>query len=387
MPGKYILYLSTNHIWGGSEVLWSQSAGQLAKKGYITRAGVYYDYELVKQFISNNQDYIDLRQRIRYPSLFQRVARRMGLIGTTAADTLHERFRNHKPDLVIISQGNNMDSLSFMKDCVQFNIPFITITHLVTEGFWPALEDKTIDELRMLYRQSKRNYFVSTNTLRLHEKIMGEKLENGAIVYNPFIKNIPQEFSFPPVKDGIYKVALIGRYETFHKGYDLLIDVLKAEKWKSRPIRFSLFGKGPHAKLLSRLLQQHNITSFTLHDHIEDIAGIWKSHHILIMPSRIEGQSLTLIEAMRFNRAAIVTNVGGTAELIEEGVNGFLAAYPTVECIDAAMERAWEQREQWEQLGLNAGKSIVQKHPKDALTDFNNEVEEIVRHEASPGSA
>ena len=374
MPKKYILFLSTNYIWGGSEVLWIESARQLDKEGYVVRAGLQYDYELVKRFIKQPRQYIDLRNRLQPLSLTQRVAAKLKLATYTQKDSLHESFKQRKPDLVIISQGNNIDGAHFMRDCTRFGIPFITITHLVTEGFWPSLDDDLADELRTVYQQARCNYFVSANTLRLHEKLLGEKLSNGKVVYNPFTKVIPPGMSFPLVENNSYKVALIGRLETFHKGYDLLIDVIKSEKWRTRPVHFSLFGKGPHLRLIQRMIEQHGITNFTLHPHIDDISVIWKTHHLLLMPSRIEGQSLTLIEAMRFGRAAVVTNVGGTAELIEEGVNGFIADYPNAECIDAAMERAWQQRATWEQLGLNAGNAIAQKHPADALSAFNRQI-------------
>ena len=38
-------------------------------------------------------------------------------------------------------------------------------------------------------------------------------------------------------------------------------------------------------------------------------------------------------------------------ELIDEGRTGFLAAAPTVELLDAALEAAWQRRERWEEMG------------------------------------
>jgi glycosyltransferase involved in cell wall biosynthesis len=375
MPQKYILYLSTNTIWGGSEILWTQSAKEFAEKGYTIKAGIKYDYELIQPFITDRRNYIDIKDHIKPPPNILRVLQKVKLGKFSPRNILHSHFKKNRPDLVIISQGNNIEGRSFMKDCIQFDIPFVTLTHLVTPDFWPGINDEAINELRQLYTQAKCNYFVSKNTLLLHEKLLGEKLTNSAIVYNPFIKIIPPAIFSPSTEDGIYKVALIGRIETFHKGYDLLIDVLKNERWKKRPIHFSIFGKGPHVQLLKRLLQQNNINNISFHDHIEDVAEIWETHHILMMPSRMEGQSLSLIEAMRFNRAAIVTNVGGTAELIEEGINGFIAEYAVPEYID---ERAWEKRNEWEQLGIEAGKSIARKHPADALSFFLNRIEEVL---------
>jgi glycosyltransferase involved in cell wall biosynthesis len=378
MHKKNILYLSTNEIWGGSEILWTQSAKALNKKGYTITAGVKYNYELIKEFIPHKQQYINLQNHFSHPYIILRIVQKLRLGKFPPKNILHKYLKQIQPDLVIISQGNNIEGKQFMMDCIACNIPFVTLTHLVTPDFWPGLNDETINELRQLYTSAKCNYFVSHNTLLLHEKLLGEKLINSAIVYNPFIKNLPVDILFPSTENNIYKVALIGRIENFHKGYDLLIDVIKNEKWQQRPIHFSLFGKGPHVQLLKRMIDQNDIANFTIHNHEENIAAIWQSHHILLMPSRMEGQSLTLIEAMHFKRAAIVTNVGGTKELIDEGVNGFMAAYPTAEDIDAAMERAWAKREDWENLGINAGKAIAEKHPADALDFFNRKIEMLL---------
>jgi glycosyltransferase involved in cell wall biosynthesis len=378
MQKKSILYLSTNIIWGGSEILWTQSARALNKKGYTVNAGVKYNYELIKEFIPNKEQYINLQNQFRHPSIILRILQKLRIGKFPPKNLLHKYLTQKKPDLVIISQGNNIEGRQFMIDCVNSNIPFVTLTHLVTVDFWPSLNDDIINELIQLYNSAKCNYFVSKNTLLLHEKLLGEKLQNSAIVYNPFIKNISTEILFPQVENNIYKVALIGRIENFHKGYDLLVDIIQNNKWQNRPIHFSLFGKGPHVQLLKRMINQSSITNFSIHDHVENISSIWESHHILLMPSRMEGQSLTLIEAMHFKRAAIVTNVGGTNELIEEGVNGFIAPYPSIQNIDEALERAWENRAHWEQLGINAYASILQKHPSDAINFFNKKIETLI---------
>ncbi len=92
------------------------------------------------------------------------------------------------------------------------------------------------------------------------------------------------------------------------------------------------------------------------------------------MPSRLEGQSLTLIEAMNFKRACIVTQVGGIEELIEDGKSGFIAAYPCSAAIEHALERAWEKRDDWEQMGIEAYNSIKSNHPADATTYFLEQI-------------
>jgi hypothetical protein len=57
-----------------------------------------------------------------------------------------------------------------------------------------------------------------------------------------------------------------------------------------------------------------------------------------------------------------------------------------VESIDDALERAWDKREEWEQMGLNASRDIHRKHPADSVNFFNQKLEELISRPADlPG--
>ena len=378
MKRKYILYLTTNKTWGGSEILWALSANKFIEKGFFVKAGAYYNFDLLKHSLAGREQYFDLTHRFTPQRLIYRLLEKMKIRKYAPVDNLEKLIEKHTPDLAVISQGNNKDGLDLMQFCYDHHIPFVNIIHLVSEHLWPALDDKKIDQLNVIFDKAVVNFFVSKHTLSMHEKILGKKLANASPVYNPFVKSASEAVKYPVVKEGKYKVALIGRLESFHKGYDLLIEVAKQEKWRERNISFTIFGKGPHVNLLKRTVKLYRIKNIIIKEHIENIASIWKDHHILMMPSRMEGQSLTLIEAMRFKRAAIVTNVGGVEELIEDGKSGFIAEYPAEKYIDIALERAWASREYWEQMGITAYEQIKKKHPEDAVSYFNEQIEKII---------
>ena len=63
---------------------------------------------------------------------------------------------------------------------------------------------------------------------------------------------------------------------------------------------------------------------------------------------------MTLMEAMLCGRPAIVTDVGGNAEWIKEGHNGFIAPAATPLSFGDAMERAWAAKERGRELGNRA---------------------------------
>ncbi|MFN7141853.1 MAG: glycosyltransferase, partial [Limisphaerales bacterium] len=71
------------------------------------------------------------------------------------------------------------------------------------------------------------------------------------------------------------------------------------------------------------------------------------------------------VEAMHCKRLAIVTDVAGNAEVVKDGLSGFVAEAATVQHLNQAMERAWEQRHRWRQIGEMAGCWIRELVPSD----------------------
>ena len=63
-----------------------------------------------------------------------------------------------------------------MQLCVDHQIPFVNIIHLVSESLWPGLDDERINRLNILFDKARMNYFVSKHTLYMHEKILGKKI-------------------------------------------------------------------------------------------------------------------------------------------------------------------------------------------------------------------
>ncbi len=374
MNKKRIVFFTTNSIWGGSEILWTQAAAKLKQLNFHVSAVANYDFQQVRKFLIDEIFFFDLSNRFKNLPLWKSAFNKIGLSHFKPIDLLEKFLSDTKPDLAIISQGNNMEGAPFMEICNKKKIPFVTITHLVVEGNWPGMNDESICSLQSLFDRSLINFFVSKFVLQMHEKFIGYKAQNSRVIYNPFIKNTVANINYPPVENGQYKVALLGRLEVFHKGYDLLIEVVRQEKWQSRNIQFTIFGNGPHLKLIRRLVEINRIKNIEIKSHSENISDVWSENHLLIMPSRLEGQSLTLIEAMNFKRVVVATRVGGVEELLEDEISGFIAEFPAVSAIDDALERAWNRRTEWEQLGINAYNSIKAKHPADAVGYFINEL-------------
>jgi glycosyltransferase involved in cell wall biosynthesis len=88
----------------------------------------------------------------------------------------------------------------------------------------------------------------------------------------------------------------------------------------------------------------------------------------------MEGLPLAIVEAMLCGRFCIVTDIAGNTELIEDNINGFVATAPKAECLDEAMERAWQTRESWREIGKEAYVSVRKVIPRDPIDKFMSEI-------------
>jgi hypothetical protein len=49
---------------------------------------------------------------------------------------------------------------------------------------------------------------------------------------------------------------------------------------------------------------------------------------------------------------------------IEHGKNGYIAASVTTEGIDEVLEQAWQEKEKWPEMGLEAHRVFTRKYPQ-----------------------
>lgn len=175
-----------------------------------------------------------------------------------------------------------------------------------------------------------------------------------------------------------FKLACVGRLEPRAKGQDVLFEVLSQEKWRQRPLFVTLFGNGANKENLQKLHKLYCLDNVTFGGFVSNIEDVWAAHHALVLPSRYEGLPLAIVEAMLCGRMCITTDVSGNAELIEDNKEGFIAAAPSPKYLDEAMERAWQQRERWYDIGQAARHKVRQCVSADPVGDFVNELRSVI---------
>jgi glycosyltransferase involved in cell wall biosynthesis len=376
---RKFLFIAANEWgnWGGSELLWSQTAEKLARSGKEIRVSV-------PDFGKSIQEVEPLRSagcRIFYrrrPWFLSRQVRKT--FPQLEYSLSHVRSAGRGVDLVVVSQGSNTDGLEWMEAARTVGCKYVVIAHGGTELFWP--EDDRAERLAISYEGAAAAYFVSQATLELSRRQFVSPLRHGKVIRNPFNVGYDAQPSWPvDFSDGL-SLACVARLDGATKGHDLLLQVLSLPHWRERKVRVSLVGSGVNERGLRRLAEALNLTSVEFTGQLDNIEEVWSKHHAMVLPSRFEGMPLTVVEAMLCGRPCIATDVGGNRELIRDGVNGFLAKAPTVELLDEAMNRAWEARDRLKEMGEAAAADVRRWVSRDPAEDFVKELLSLVETEA-----
>ena len=102
---------------------------------------------------------------------------------------------------------------------------------------------------------------------------------------------------------------------------------------------------------LERLARKLGLSERVVFAGFAAVEEIWAANHVLVMASRYEGLPLAMVEAMLCARPVVATDMAGHAEIIEDGLTGFLADAPTVGSMATALEPVWARRTEAEEVG------------------------------------
>jgi len=363
-----IVFVSGNRGWGGSEQLWSATAAVLASEGHsvtIFKSGIDPAEPPIRRL---REASARIRDLARFPFMPSRVFTLVRTLSSSAAYG-HELLRlligltlSRRPDLVVVSQGGNHDGYFLAEACRRLGLPYAILSHKASELYWPA--DRQQETIAAVYRGARACFFVSEHSRRLTEEQLGFSLSAAAVVRNPFLVSWEPRNDWPDDAAEM-RLACVGRLHPKEKGQDLLLRVLARPHWRDRPLSVTFYGDGLQRASLERMARNLGLTNVCFAGFVRDVSEIWSSHHGLVLPSRCEGLPIVLVEAMLSGRVSIVTQVGGNGEVVDDGATGYLAAAATEDALDEAMERAWNERHKWREIGAAAAARIRVLVPRE----------------------
>ncbi len=375
---RRVLFISTveSDPWGGSEELWSRTAERLVGQGVEVAASVRGWPLPPPRITALAEAGVEIHPRrgaLPLWLLAWRKLRRRPMARAIWLDDLGRCLRGFRPDLVVVSEGGNFPAVELMEFLAR-RVPFVFVSHGNRDEWWP--EDEQAARLRQAVALARRCYFVSRGNLRLAERQLAEPMPHAAIVRNPCNVSSDARLAWPAA-DGraTLRLACVGKLDPRTKGQDLLLAALADPAWRLRDWQLHLFGSGPMRESLGRLAGRLGIADRVIfRGHVREVQAIWKECHVLVQPSRAEGLPLSVVEAMLCGRPVVATDVAGHAEVVEDGVTGFLADAATAPSLSRALERLWDNKSRLPEMGEAAASRIRRIMPRDPVGAFADEI-------------
>jgi glycosyltransferase involved in cell wall biosynthesis len=216
---------------------------------------------------------------------------------------------------------------------------------------------------------------VSSTAARFAEKT--EKLNRQKLSVIPNGVPTPECARSTGMRRDILKFGALGTIKPI-KGIDLLVDAflqfdknVRAELW----IAGGMDRTPEWADAIARKAKQSHLAhriKFLGHQH-EPLAFL-NSIDVFVLPSRSEGMSNALLEAMSLGLPCIATDVGSNRELLQGGREAGIVCHPTADDIFEGMKRMDRATEDRERFGKAARDEVAAKYSLERMVTAYEEL-------------
>lgn len=166
------------------------------------------------------------------------------------------------------------------------------------------------------------------------------------------------------------------------KGIDVLLKAWAKVLQEEKDLKLVILGQGPLKSELEMLSQSLRLgESVTFNGFVHNVPEYLRSSDLFVLPSRAEGMSNALLEAMGYGIPCIATRVGGNDELIKPkvtegsigkyliGENGLLVNSEDIQGLSEAILYLIRDRRAREEMGQRSRKFIQENYSIDLIAD------------------
>jgi len=202
--------------------------------------------------------------------------------------------------------------------------------------------------------KSATNIYANSKGLKqLAQKFLPNK--KIGIIYN----GVDTQYFYPTIqsKSLTKKIIIlsVGRLVE-RKNYAMLLKAV-AKIPKNIEIEIQIAGEGPERENLLQLANQLKLNLKLYGEKFKtELVEIYQQADIFVLPSKNEGMSNSVLEAMASGLPCIVSDVGGSSEMVENNKNGFVLQKNDEEHLQHKIEYLIKNPEQIELMGSNSRK-------------------------------
>lgn len=174
----------------------------------------------------------------------------------------------------------------------------------------------------------------------------------------------------------VYEILYVGSLYPI-KGLKYLIQALALVLKKRRDVKLRIVGSGPEKAKLSLLVNELGLQGNILFQGFiphNEIVPYYQQCDIFVYTTLGEPFGKSIIEAMACGKPVITSNIGGPAEIVENGKTGFLVLPTKPDAIAEKISLLLEDSSLRRQMGDAARKAAVERYSLEKVAELSQEV-------------
>lgn len=314
------------------------------------------DVEFYAHYIGATEDHSDVEVQLLKPSLSMSIymwlrsvfhceksAEEYGMKFNASFIDIIRKLKKDKPDLVVV-RGKDTAERKVYAICKLLGIPIVLYNQepmykpgkdSIIKSFFKALYNTWVPKIRYTPVVVSDYYDLE----KLNELYIPKK-----VYHIPFaIEEVPDADKRTYSSDGIVRFLMVGKYRKY-KNHQVLIDALKQIKNKDG-FELTLIGQcfdqreREYLSWLKDYVKDNNLddkVKFIENINPEDMKHYYLSHDVLILSTKREVASISVLEAMHHGMSVISTSANGTASYLTNGKSGYI--FKTCDAEDLAQK-------------------------------------------------
>jgi glycosyltransferase involved in cell wall biosynthesis len=295
---------------------------------------------------------------------------------------------------LLLKKGNvtffRMGIIPLIKTVLEKSVKTIFITNLEGYALFAVYVRRLVGKVKVFYilhgiylyelkydKNNKEKFFfrykysfLEKNLIKVSDNIIYLSNESRKLINTYYKCNEKQSYVIPHGIDKIFfyrkedfnydnslRLIFTGGHGRFLKGFDFLGETLSKLDF---PIQLTMCGHIENPDSFYRQLKSVGNIKVDVRGFIDafELAELYKSQDIFVLPSKFETFSISTIEAMASSLVPVITKNTGAAGLIEDGINGFLFEYLKGEGLKNILCFLNDNRAKLQYVGLNANETV-----------------------------
>lgn len=218
---------------------------------------------------------------------------------------------------------------------------------------------------RFLYKQARKAHAYAAVSTAIESELEKVGIDRGRIYPVPNAVDVP-DFKWEACEKKIYDATFVGNFSQQPlKGIDVLVRAWRDVSAESQGPILNLCAGGEDHRIRQLVRQLGLLENVVFSGAVGDTKVHLLKSRIFVLPSRVEGLSNALLEAMALGMPCVATRISGNTDVITNNVNGLLVRPDDHRQLASAIQYLLSAPDEAARLACEARKTIMEKYTRE----------------------